>query len=229
MGGIDHINEHVDRRRQLPLVCERRQGRPDGHAFSPKLAVEENCQRALGCALLARGEDPHPARIPQTRAVPLNAVRCRIRRFGMIPAWLNGRIRHLQRRHRMAASAAPALGIQRIGNRVWQQFAPALTQRHAIGRVGGEDGLVEVLDVFGGNKTVAAAPFRAEFPLPLPDVGVGKARERLGTRILMVIRDAGDVDPHPLHRRGELRSAGIPPPESDTIIIPFADRFRPFF
>ncbi|MNP25089.1 hypothetical protein D3C76_1178820 [compost metagenome] len=74
----------------------------------------------------------------------------------------------------MPAPAAPALAVQRIGNRFRQQFAPAFAQRDAVRRVGGKHDIVEILGVIGGDKTVAATPFGAELPLPLPDVGVGK-------------------------------------------------------
>ncbi len=118
----------------------------------------------------------------------------------MVPAGLNGRVRHLQRRNGMTAPAAPALPIQRVGNRVRQQLAPAFAQRHAVRQLAFKHGIGKIVFIYRRDKTVAPAPLGAEFALPLPDVGIRDALEGLRAGILMVIGHAGNVEPDAFDR-----------------------------
>ncbi|MNZ96278.1 hypothetical protein D3C78_1154650 [compost metagenome] len=161
--------------------------------------------------------------------MPVDTFGWGIRCIRVIPTGLNGRVRHFQRRNRVPAATAPALRITRIGNRLWQQFAPAFAQRHAIGRCSVENRFGKIVFVFRGDKTITAAPFRAEIALPLPDVGIGNAFERLRLCVLMVIGDASDVNPYAFYRRRTRCASRIAPPKGDTIMVFFTRPFRTVF
>lgn len=100
----------------------------------------------------------------------------------------------------MTTPAAPALRIQRVGNRVRQQLAPAFAQRHAVRLRAFKHGIGKIIFIHRRDKTVAAAPFGAELALPLPDVGIRDAFEGLRAGILMVIGHAGNVEPDAFNR-----------------------------
>ena len=76
-----------------------------------------------------QGVDPDPAMVAQTRAAPLKATGGRMRLIKRVPAGLRGGLRHLQGGHAMAASAPPAVRVQRIGYRPRQQFCLLYTSR----------------------------------------------------------------------------------------------------
>ena len=97
----------------------------------------------------------------------------------------------------MAASAAPVQWVARIGDRLWQQPAPAFAQGHAVRGIAGKHRIRKVVVAFRGDKTVAAAPVGAELTLPLPDVGAINALQRLGAGVVVVIGHAGDIEPDP--------------------------------
>ena len=81
-----------------------------------------------------------------------------------------------------------------------QQLAPAFAQRHAVRLLAFKYCIGKIVFILGGDKTVAAAPFGAELPLPLPDVGIGNAFKRLRAGILMVVGHAGYVEPDAFNR-----------------------------
>jgi hypothetical protein len=178
---------------------ERRQRRPDRHAFGPELPVEQHRQRALR-AVIPGGKNPDAATVFQALAVPFNADRRLIRRIGTIPARLNRCFRHFQRRNGMAAPAAPALRIQRVGNRVRQQLAPAFAQRHAVRLLAFKHRIGKIVFIHGRDKTVAAAPLGLNSPCHCQTSVSGNAFEGLRTGILMVIGHAGDIEPDAFDR-----------------------------
>ena len=211
---IDRVDQQVDRRRQSPLAGQGGQRRPHRHALGPELAVEQDRQRPrLRVDSLAGGVDPDPAMVAQTRAAPLKATGGRMRLIKRVPAGLRGGLRHLQGGHAMAASAPPAVRVQRIGYRPRQQFAPAFAQQRAVRLISAEHLRGKIIVTVGGNKAVAAAPGRRQRGSPAPGVGPGQTLQRLRPRILMVVGHAGDIEPYPTMGRAGFIPRRVPPPE----------------
>ena len=113
----------------------------------------------------------------------------------------------------MAAPALPALRIERVGNRLRQQPAPAFAQQRAVRTVtviklGGK-----VVVAGGRDKAIAAAPGRRKRGLPAPGIGTGNALQGLRYGVFMMVSHAGDINPYPLDGRRRFVARRIAPPE----------------